>query len=102
MKIELLHIAQCPNWEETFSRLKIAVGKTLPADTSLDATLIDSVEKAESKHFAGSPTILIDGVDLFPSEGRTHDLACRIYLTPGGMAGSPTQEQIEEALATHE
>jgi hypothetical protein len=40
-------------------------------------------------------------VDLFPTDGRTSDLACRIYLTPNGMAGAPTQQQIEAALADH-
>jgi hypothetical protein len=98
MRIELLHIADCPNWEVTFRRLKIAAEKAFPAGTSIDDTLIDSAEQAGARPFAGSPTILVDGIDLFPSEGRTDDLACRIYFTPGGMAGAPTQEQIEEAL----
>jgi hypothetical protein len=51
--------------------------------------------------FAGSATILVDGVDLFPTDGRTSDLPCPIYLTPNGMAGAPTQHQIEAALAVH-
>ncbi|EQM74714.1 hypothetical protein [Microbacterium maritypicum] len=100
MTIELLHISDCPSWEDTLHRLRVAVDKTLPG-TSIDVTLIDSTETAQSRPFAGSPTILIDGADLFPSQGRTGDLACRIYFTPLGMAGSPTQQQIEEALATH-
>jgi hypothetical protein len=49
--------------------------------------------------FAGSSTILVDGVDLVPTDGRTSDFAYRIYLTPNAMAGSPTQQQIEAALA---
>lgn len=102
MTIELLHIADCPNWEETLRRLNLAATNTLPAGTSIYATLINSTEEAEARPFAGSPTILLDGADLFPSEGRTRALACRIYFTPNGMAGSPTQEQIEEALTAHE
>lgn len=98
MTIELLHIADCPSWEETLRRLQCAVGKTMPTDTSIEAILIDSAEKAARSSFAGSPTILVNGVDLFPSGGRANDLACRIYFTPSGVAGSPTQKQIEEAL----
>lgn len=97
MTIELLYIEDCPNSVETLHRLQVAVDRTLPG-TSVKATMIDSIEKAKTRHFAGSPTILVDGVDLFPSEGRTTDLACRIYFTSDGTAGSPTQEQIEEAL----
>ncbi|TDW28888.1 hypothetical protein [Cryobacterium psychrophilum] len=101
MKIELLHIADCPNWEESLHRLQLAVDIVVTASPTIDARLIDSTEEAESLPFAGSPTILVDGVDLFPSEGRTNDLAWRIYFTPNGMAGSPTQQQIEEALTAH-
>jgi hypothetical protein len=39
--------------------------------------------------------------DLFPSDGRTSNLACRVYLTPKGLAGRPTQEQLETKLAAH-
>ncbi len=100
--IELLHIADCPNSGETLLRLQRAVENTMLANTFIKSTLIDSAETAASFPFAGSPTILVDGVDLFPTDGRTNDLACRIYLTPNGMAGAPTQQQIEAALNAHE
>lgn len=48
--------------------------------------------------FAGSPTITINGADVFPSDGRTSDLACRVYATPHGLKGTPTTEQITAAL----
>jgi len=99
--IELLHIADCPNSGETLLRLQRAVDNTMPTNTSITSTLIDSAETAARLPFAGSPTILVNGVDLFPTDGRTSDLACRIYLTPNGMAGAPTQQQIEAALADH-
>ncbi len=99
--IELLHIADCPNSGETLLRLQRAVDNTLPTNTSIKSTLIDSAETAARLPFAGSPTILVNGVDLFPTDGRTSDLACRIYLTPNGMAGAPTQQQIEAALSDH-
>ena len=99
--IELLHIAECPNSGETLLRLQRAVANTMSSNMSVKSTLIDSAETAAHWPFAGSPTILVDGVDLFPTDGRTNDLACRIYLTPHGLAGAPTQQQIEAALAAH-
>ena len=99
--IELLHIADCPNSEETLHRLQRAIANTMSSNTSVKSTLVDSAETAASLLFAGSPTILVDGVDLFPTDGRTSDLACRIYPTPNGLAGTPTQQQIEAALAAH-
>ena len=99
--IELLHIADCPNSGQTLHRLQQAVDNTMPIGTPIKSILIDSAETAGQLLFAGSPTILVDGVDLFPTDGRTSDLACRIYLTPKGLAGAPTQQQIEAALATN-
>jgi len=62
--------------------------------------LTDSVQAA-AVPFAGSPTILLDGVDAFPSDGRTSDLACRVYRTDTGFAGVPTAAQLVEAIRNH-
>jgi hypothetical protein len=99
--IELLHIADCPNSGATLLHLQRVVEKTMPINTPIKSTLIDSAETAARLPFAGFPTILVDGVDMFPVDGRTSDLACRIFLTPNGMAGSPTLQQIEAALTAH-
>lgn len=48
--------------------------------------------------FSGSPTITVDGTDIFPAAAPTTELACRIYPTPSGMAGVPTVDQVLEAL----
>lgn len=52
--------------------------------------------------FAGSPTILLNGEDLFPGGEETSELACRVYATPTGLAGLPTTKQIISAVASHE
>lgn len=57
--------------------------------------VVDTPEEAEAAQFRGSPTILIDGVDPFATGQETFGLACRLYQTPEGPAGSPTIEQIE-------
>jgi hypothetical protein len=59
---------------------------------------VKDAAQAVALNFAGSPTILVDGADLFPDGARASDLACRIYRTPTGIAGLPTTEQIVEAL----
>jgi hypothetical protein len=43
--------------------------------------------------------VLVDGIDPFADE-RTHvGLACRMFRTPAGIAGSPTVEQLREAIS---
>jgi hypothetical protein len=48
----------------------------------LHVQLIDSEESADRWSFAGSPTILLDGIDPFFSDTGAGSIACRLYLTP--------------------
>jgi hypothetical protein len=100
LRAEILHIDDCPSWEEASRRLRAALDSTGHQDTVIAHTLVASPAEAAQVPFAGSPTILIDGTDLFPSAGRTNELACRVYLTPEGLAGRPTKEQLQQALAS--
>jgi hypothetical protein len=56
-------------------------------------------EDAERLRFRGSPTILIDGRDPFANEAAPFGLSCRVYRTERGLEGSPSLEQLREALA---
>ncbi|MGC5077790.1 hypothetical protein [Agrococcus sp. DT81.2] len=100
MEVQVLHIEECPSWQETGRRLRAALDVAGRHDVPIAFRLLTSAAEASQVHFAGSPTILVDGRDLFPSDGRTTSLACRIYLTPTGFAGGPTQAQIVESLAS--
>ncbi|MCA1737223.1 MAG: thioredoxin family protein, partial [Actinobacteria bacterium] len=55
-------------------------------------------EVAVERGFCGSPTVLIDGVDPFSNRKAMVGLACRLYLTQNGPAGSPTIEQLRTAI----
>lgn len=101
MNIEVLHIEDCPSWGETGNRLREALDATGFGETTIAYRLLRTSEDAARVPFAGSPTITIDGQDMFPSGGRTADLACRVYMTPTGLAGLPTTEQLIEAIAAN-
>lgn len=101
MKIHLLHIDDCPNWQEAGDRVRRALDSIGRSDIPVEFVLIRTEAEAVSSGFAGSPTILLDGQDLFPSEGKTADLACRVYLTEHGFAGAPTVG-LERALKERE
>ena len=60
--------------------------------------LLESVTDIEGTGFAGSPTITVNGSDIFPDGASARDLACRIYMTPNGCAGLPTIDEPTEAL----
>ena len=98
MDVSVLHIDDCPSWVETSSRLAAALGNVGIPDTKVRFVVLRTREDALRVPFSGSPTILVDGEDLFPSSGRTTDLACRIYFSERHLAGLPSLEDIETAL----
>ena len=98
MDIQVLHIDDCPNWREAGTRLAAALKALGRYDVEVSYQLIEDTDTASRTGFAGSPTIVVNGADLFPSDGRTSDLACRVYVTPQGLAGLPTQAQVLDSL----
>jgi len=98
MKLELLHIADCPNTARALERVEAALAALGRDDVAVHVRLIESAADTAGTGFAGSPTITADGADLFPGGAPSGELACRIYPTPGGHAGAPTVEQVIEAL----
>lgn len=98
MELEVLHIEDCPNWREAGARAARALARAGRTDTPVTFRLLRSPDDAARTVFAGSPTLALDGVDLFPSDGRTADLACRVYITAQGLSGLPTEDQIVDAL----
>lgn len=95
MKIELLYFDDCPNWNVAAGRLDaVAASRGL----SVERRRVTTPEEAVAARFRGSPTILIDGIDPFATGDESFGLACRVYQTPDGPAGSPTTEQLAAAL----
>ena len=97
MDISLLYFDGCPNWKTTAERLTVIAAER--PEITVIRHLVETVEEAERVAFHGSPSILIDGVDPFAGAGAGVGLACRIYQTPQGPAGSPTLEQLRSAVA---
>ena len=97
MEIILQYFNGCPNWEVLDQRLAEVVNDR--SDVRVIRQLVETPEDAVRLGFQGSPTVLVDGIDPFADE-RTHvGLACRMFRTPAGIAGSPTVEQLREAIS---
>lgn len=98
MRLELLHIDECPNTVKAYERLEEALRALGRAEVEVHVRLLESAADIQDTGFAGSPTITVDGVDIFPGGAPASELSCRIYMTPRGFAGLPTTEQLTEAL----
>lgn len=97
MDITLLYFDDCPNWRVADERLAAIAAER--ADLKVTRHLVDTLEEAERVGFHGSPSILVDGVDVFAEPDAGVGLSCRVYRTPEGLAGAPTVEQLRAALA---
>ena len=98
MQIEVLHIDECPNLENARKALAEVIDELAVSDVTVTFTLIGSSEEAAKHRFAGSPTVLIDGLDVVPGVEPTTNLACRIYRDGQKIAGSPTKESLQEEI----
>lgn len=97
MDITLLYFDDCPNWRVADERLAAIAAER--ADLTVTHHLVDTLEEAERVGFHGSPSILVDGVDVFAGPDAGVGLSCRVYRTPDGLAGAPTVEQLRAVLA---
>lgn len=98
MRIEVLSIDDCPN-------SRIAVEEAEAALATLGLSSIPVIERrvtspadAAATAFAGSPTVLVDGVDVIPGTVPTGTLACRLYRTETRTSGYPSRAQIAHAI----
>ena len=95
MEVRLLYFDDCPNWKVTdriLERMSTELGYTLTRER------VTTPEEADRVGFRGSPTILIDGVDPFADPDTPTSLSCRVYNTPEGLRGSPSEEMLRHAL----
>lgn len=100
MRIEMLYFDGCPTYRTAESTLReVLTGCGMDAEPEMVA--INTDEEAQRLRFPGSPTIRVDGRDLFPAPEREDwRLGCRVYATPEGLKGSPTAGMMAHALRT--
>ncbi len=97
MDITLLYFEDCPNWKAAEARLTVLA--TERPDITVTHQLVETPEQAERVGLLGSPSIQVDGVDVFAEPGARVGLSCRRYPTAQGYQGAPTLEQLREVLA---
>lgn len=98
MQVEFIYEKTCPNIEPTRAQLVAAFDRLKLVPAWQEWEVGDSKAPAYV-HGYGSPTILIDGVDLLGALPDSDDLSCRIYPnSPSPNNGVPAIETIVTAL----
>jgi hypothetical protein len=97
-KVEILYFDGCPTYlgaEDTVRKILAEEG----VEARVELVAIETDEEARRLRCPGSPTIRVDGEDLFPVPDRAeYALGCRMYATPEGLKGSPTAKMVRAAL----
>ena len=61
--VEILHTTGCAAWRVARDRVTVAAGRE-GVSLTLTETTVGSLEEATRRCFPGSPTVLVEGVDV--------------------------------------
>jgi hypothetical protein len=98
VKLEVLHVSDCPNTAVLTARLTEALSGR--GDVVIERCEVSDQAEARRRGMAGSPTLLIDGMDPFAVADQASSLSCRLYTDENGaVSGSPSLAQLRSVLA---
>ena len=97
--IEFQFFDGCPNADDTLQNLREAMMELHITTDHLKVTEIPDIESAKRVNFQGSPTILVNGKDIYTDEVPVgFSYSCRIYMFNGEQAGCIPKEIIAAKL----
>lgn len=97
MQIQLLTIPGCPHGVSARDLFATALEAEGIDPALLTVAEISTDADAAARSFHGSPSFIIDGADLFPSD-TAPAVACRVYPGPGGLAGQPELGSLRQEI----
>jgi hypothetical protein len=100
LRVELLWWRGCPSTGAMALELERALADLGLAGARLERREVEDEATAERERFVGSPTVRVDGRDLFPPDSaEPSGLACRIYrLRDGRFSPTPDPADLRDAL----
>lgn len=101
MRVKLLYFDGCPSYRTAAMTLEqVFVEEGI--DASIEMIRVVDEDDAVSKQFVGSPTLRVNGMDLFPDQmSGVYAMQCRVYPTPEGFRSAPSKEMLRGALQSY-
>lgn len=97
LELTVLTVPDCPN--EAVLRARLARALTEHPGAVVTSRVIDDAAEAARWGMHGSPTLLINGVDVFAAPGTTAGVSCRLHRDDtGSTGGAPSVAALREAL----
>ncbi len=98
--VTFLFYEDCPSHELALERLREVLNEE-GIDAKVEVVKVESEEQVQEWHFVGSPTILLNGLDIDPPPPDSHyALTCRAYrLEEDRISPLPSKGMIRRALS---
>lgn len=93
--VEILVVPDCPHEAGMVALLRNALDDIGLRSVAFAVATVGSQEDADALAFGGSPSVIVNGRDLFAQPGRAASLSCRLYAGPGGL---PDVRDLRQAL----
>ena len=84
MRIEILYVPGCPNYQPTFKRIQEVLASEA-VKAGIQGTPVTTEAEARALLFPGSPTVRVNGQDVEPQQTSVPSLACRLYENRSGI-----------------
>ncbi len=94
MRIEVLYVPGCPNYQPALERVKRVLASESVAD-EVHGVPVSTEAEAKTLLFLGSPTVRVNGKDVEPTPTAAPGLACRIYSNGKGI---PPEDIVRAAI----
>ena len=78
--LEFQYFDGCPNSAETLNNIHELIAEGIILEKDVLIVKIPNMDSAEEYNFQGSPSILIDGIDIYTGQKPTgFNYSCRVY-----------------------
>jgi len=96
--VELWVVPGCAHRASASKLLREAMDEAGLAGVRFTTRLIRSSDQARQCAFAGSPSFLVNGTDLFDTPGQAYGLGCRLYRCGDALTGVPSRADVYREL----
>ena len=90
----------CPNTEQAWNDLLVCLQK-LGITLQPERIVIHDDLEADYFSFQGSPSIKVDGEDLWKNDQVDFHMGYRSYSTPDGQSGRPSLDMLTKQIGLH-
>jgi len=97
MEIELLYFDGCPSWQNALANTQRII-KEEGLEFLIKLVEVKSDKDVLEHKFLGSPSFQVNGQDLWPETRENYSMSCRVYSSPSGMFGVPTDDMLRAKL----